>query len=170
MENPTAGRRPILGSQAGISLIEVILVMVLLGLLAALAVPRFPSPPRAGAAARRLVFDLQYAKELATRSQTMSGIYFVSGTEYRVFQNNDINQPTRDPLAGGDFVVTMSNQFSGVTITQFFAGNTIKFDSLGTPLDGADAPLGAPGTITLSFDGKTWTVTVQPNTGKVTMS
>jgi prepilin-type N-terminal cleavage/methylation domain-containing protein len=151
----------------GFSLIEVVLVIILVGFLAAVMIPRFPNFPIAGGVARRLVSDIRYAKELAMRLQTNSGVYFVSTTEYRVFQNNDTTDLAKDPVTGTNFVVTMDGHQAGVTISQGLAGNVVKFNALGSPLDGADAPLAAAATITVSGPGGPRSVTVEPNTGKV---
>ncbi|MDZ4340165.1 MAG: type II secretion system protein [candidate division NC10 bacterium] len=156
--------------EAGFTLIEMVLVILLLGFIAAVVIPRFPRHPKAGLAARRLVSDIRYAKELSMRLQTMSGVYFISSTEYRVFQNNDINTAAKDPHTGTDFVVTLDGQLSGVTITQGLSGSTLKFNSLGTPLDGADTPLAAAATITVTDGAIPQTVTIEPNTGRVTGS
>jgi type II secretory pathway pseudopilin PulG len=147
-----------------------VLTIILVGIIAAVVIPRFPEYPKAGAAARRLVSDIRYAKELAIKQQTNCGVYFISTTSYRIFQNNDTGTAAKDPVTGQDFVVTLSGEFSGVTVSQSFAGNTLKFNALGTPLDGNDAALGAAGTITVSGAGGPRTVTVEPNTGKVTGS
>ncbi len=163
-------RRSQRAREKGFSLTEIILLLILVGIIAALAIPRFVYP-KAGAAARRLSSDIQYAKELAIRQQTMSGVFFIDPTSYRVFENDDTSDAAVDPVGGGDLEVTMSGHFSGVTLSQSFTGNTLKFNSLGTPLDGNDVPITPPvNTITVTFDGETRTVTVEPNTGKVTVS
>jgi prepilin-type N-terminal cleavage/methylation domain-containing protein len=154
----------------GFSAIELVLVMILVGIIAAIMIPRFPTMPKTGAAATRLTRDIRYAKELANRLQTMSGIYFIDSTSYRVFQDNDTNTATIDPVTGKGFVVTLSGKFSGVTLSQSFANNTLKFNALGTPLDGTDTPLAAASTITVSGTGGDRSVTVEPNTGMVSES
>lgn len=135
-----------------------------------MAIARFPSLPKTAPAAEKLASDIQYAKELALRLQTMSGVYFLNDTSYRVFQDNDTNKATIDPVTGGAFEVTLSGHLSGVTLGQAFSGDTIKFDALGTPFDGSDAPLDSAGTITVTFGSENKTITIEPNTGKVSVS
>lgn len=157
--------------EGGFTLLEVILVVMLVGIISAVVVLRFPTIPKVGAATRRLVSDIRYAKELAIRLQTKSGIFFISNNSYRIFQNDDTNNATIDPVTGTDMNLTLSGRFSGATLNHNFAGNTLKFDSLGTPLDGNDNPVTAPdNTITVTDPAETRTVTVEPNTGKVTES
>lgn len=153
--------------EGGFTTIEMLLVIILIGLLSAVAIARWPSIPKTGPAARRLARDIQYAKQLANRLQTMCGVYFIDSSSYRIFQDNDTGTATMDPVTGKDFVVTLSGKFSGVTLSQSFANNTLKFNALGTPLDGSDTPLAAAGTITVSGTGGNRSVTVEPNTGKV---
>lgn len=154
----------------GFSVIEVILVTILIGIIAAVAIPRFPTIPKKEVAARRLMTDIRYAKQLANRLQTRCGIYFIDSASYRVFQEDDINNAAINPATGEGFVVTLSGQFSGVTMSANF-GNTLKFDSLGTPLDGSNTPLSKPPPPNVSVSDGTGTVTVrvEPNTGRVYM-
>ena len=158
--------------EAGFTVIEIIIVTILIGVLTALAIPRFPTYPKAGAAARRLLSDIRYAKELSTRLQTMCGIYFISNTQYRVFVNNDTNSAAKDPQTGTNYEVTMSGELSGVTLAQTFTNSILKFNSLGTPLEGSGSgtALGATKSVTVSGSGGPRTVTIEPNTGKVTGS
>ncbi|MFQ5915870.1 MAG: Tfp pilus assembly protein FimT/FimU [Nitrospinota bacterium] len=156
------------GREGGFSLIEVILVIMLVGIISAVAIPRFRTIPKVGAVATRLVSDIRYAKQLANRTQTLCGVYFIDSSSYRVFQNNDTNNAALSPATGTDFVVTLSGSFSGVTVSANF-GDTLKFDSLGTPLDGSDNPLTTPPKKNISVTEGTDKVTirVEPSTGMV---
>lgn len=149
-------------------MIEIVIVVILVGIMSALALPRFVSPS-ASLAARRLAADIQYAKELAIRLQTKSGVFIMDSSTYRVFQG-DVSTAAFDPVTGGNFEVSISGLFSDATLDSNF-GNTLKFDALGTPLDGSDAKLTSPpvNEITITSGGETWTITVEPNTGKVTL-
>ncbi len=64
----------------------------------------------------------------------------------------------------------MTGRFSGVTLSQTFTNSILKFNSLGTPYQGSGSgtALGAAATITVAGTGGDRTVTVEPNTGKVT--
>jgi type II secretory pathway pseudopilin PulG len=154
--------------EGGFSQIEVILVVILVGILAALAIPRFPTIPKKEVAARRLMRDIRYAKQLANRLQTRCGVYFIDSTSYRVFQDDDTNNAAMDPATGKDFVVALAGQLSGVTLSANF-GDTLKFDSLGTPLDGSGNPFTTPPpkNISVSEGPDKVTVRVEPNTGRV---
>jgi prepilin-type N-terminal cleavage/methylation domain-containing protein len=164
--------------EAGFTLIEIIVVTLLIGILALLAIPRFPQYPTAGVAARRLLSDIRYAKELSGRLQDTGGnpccgIYFISSTQYRVFTNNNTSTAAMDPQTGTAMERTMTGKFSGVTLTlSGITGSILKFDSLGTPWEDSGVGNGLDGgeSITVSGPGGPRTVTIEPNTGKVTGS
>lgn len=150
-------------------MIEIVIVVILVGIMSALALPRLVYP-KASLAARRLAADIQYAKELAIRLQKNSGVFFMDSSTYRVFQDDDVSTAAFDPVTGGNFEVSISGFFSDATLDSTF-GNTLQFDALGTPLDGSGAPLTSPpaNEISITSGGETWTITVEPNTGKVTL-
>jgi len=166
--------------EAGFTLIEIIVVIVLIGILALLAIPRFPEVPRAGVAARRLLSDIRYAKELAVRFQNTSGnpccgLFIINSTSYRIFTSDNTSIAVKDPHTGTAMERQMTGKvWAGVTITYptSFSGNILKFNSLGTPYEGSGAgtALGAAKTITVNGPGGPRTVTIEPNTGKVTGS
>ena len=164
------------GREAGFTLIEIILVVMLIGIVSAVAIARFPEFPKTGAVARRLVADIRYAKELANRLQDTGGnpccgIYFISSTQYRVFTNDNTSTAATDPHTGTAMEATMTGRFSGVTLSQTFTNSILKFNSLGTPYQGSGSgtALAAAATITVSGTGGDRPVTVEPNTGKVTV-
>ncbi len=154
--------------ERGFSQLEVIPVVMLVGIIAAIAIPRFPTPPQTGVVTSKLIQDISYAKGLSNRLQTKCGIYFIDSSSYRVFQDDDINNAAINPVTGEDHVVTLSGRFSGVTVGANF-GTTLKFDAIGTPLDGSDIVLTAPPpiNITVASGSETKTVRVEPNTGNV---
>ena len=163
-------RRSDRAHEAGHTLIELMLALILLAVITAVALPRLVNP-KAGPAASQIASDVQYAKELALRLHTICGIYIIDGTSYRVFENNDPNDAATDPLGGEDLEVTMSGFLSGVTLSHDIADGILKFDSLGTPLEGsAGNSLPAVRSITITSGGEIKTITVEPNTGKMSVS
>lgn len=172
-------RRTERSREAGFTIIEIIVVIILIGVLAALAIPRFPTYPTAGVAARRLLSDVRYAKELSVRFQNTGnnpccGLYIINATSYRIFSNDNTSTAVTDPHTGTPMERTMTRKFVGVTVTYptSFSGNILKFNSLGTPYEGSGAgtALGSAKTITVNGSGGPRTVTIEPNTGKVTGS
>jgi MSHA pilin protein MshC len=144
----------------GFTLLELVIVLVILGTLAALAIPRFaPSDNTVAAQAERLARDLRHAQTLAL-SQGRTLVFAIqSATVYRVtFGGSTIT----DPATLQPYQVTLDNN---VTLT----GTDTGFDSLGRPVS-AGGVLGTARVYTLSGSSRTATVTLSPVTGFVTVA
>jgi len=137
----------------GMTLIEVIMVMVIIGILAATLVPKFDftasSKTSVDGAAYVIASDIRYAQEWAMANRTSKAVTFTNGSSTYAF----------NPVSTG---MDPSGQLpSGVTISSNF---TITFNSLGEPITGGD------GSVTVSGGGLTKTIGVVNYTGKVTIS
>ena len=65
--------------QAGFTLIELVMIIVLIGVLAVYTLPKFDySGPQVAAASRKLIEDLRYAQSLAVNTQIRHGVVFSS--------------------------------------------------------------------------------------------
>lgn len=153
LDNPHCRTRV---NQAGFTLIELVIIILIIGILSFFAMPRFDqNGPKVSAVAKKLVEDLRYVQNRAVTTQLghrMAFVNCVAGcTQYQVLQFDPLTglwTPARDTLGGqspannGVFVVDMSREFAGVTLT--LNGTLIGFDSSGTPnagLDGGGAPI-----------------------------
>lgn len=140
--------------QSGISLIEVIMVMVIVAILAAVAIPRvgFDTSPRASVegGAYMIASDIRYAQECAMANRLSKSIAFVSGQSIYTFPATDPSTSNLDPSGRLPSGVTV-----GTTIT-------ITFNSLGEPTTGAAS-------VTVSGGGGTKTISVANYTGKVSV-
>ncbi|MDI6762669.1 MAG: prepilin-type N-terminal cleavage/methylation domain-containing protein [Thermodesulfobacteriota bacterium] len=135
----------------GISLIEVILVLVIIAILAAVVIPRagFDVSPRASVegAAYMIASDIRYAQECAMANRVSKEIRFTSNSNsYSFFPTSSF-----DP----------SGQLQGATI-----GTTVifTFNSLGEPTTSAGW------TVTVSTGGVSKTISVANYTGKVSIN
>jgi prepilin-type N-terminal cleavage/methylation domain-containing protein len=162
-------------NRGGYTLVEMVITMVIVGVLAFVFIPRsYVDNSRAGAAGRKLLADLRYAQQLSTTTQLRSGIVILAGS-YSVFTNNTSASTATDPLTGNPFIVNMTGNFAGVTLTAPGINNgIIRFDSLGIPyqgLDGGQTLLGAAETINI-FSGAALikTITIQPTTGQIAIN
>jgi len=151
---------PIARSERGFSLIELVIVLVMLGILAAYALPRWaPADTTVASQAERLARDLRHAQTIAM-NQGRSLVFDIQApAAYRVTSSGT---PITDPATLQDFQVTLD---SGVTV----AGTDTDFDSLGRPT-GSGILLTAPRVFTLSGTSRTATVTLSAVTGFVSVS
>jgi type II secretory pathway pseudopilin PulG len=136
------------------TLIEVILVMIIIGILAATVIPRFDfgtsSKASVDGAAYMIASDIRYTQEFAMANRVSKTVTFTNGSSVYTFS----------PVSTG---MDPSGQLSGATI-----GTTIQFtfNSLGEPTTSS------PGVwaVTVSAGGVTRTITVLQYTGKVNIS
>jgi type IV fimbrial biogenesis protein FimT len=160
----------------GFTLVEVIIVVVIISIAAMMAVPMFSSAGsmQISSAANIIAADLEYAKSMAiTRGQNYSVVFDVTAESYKIVDQsgNVVSHPVKK---GFDYVVDFKNEGRlnrvNISSVQFDPGasNTITFDYFGSPYS-VTGPLDS-GNITISADGATTTITVEPVTGYITIS
>jgi len=136
----------------GFTLIEVIMVMVIIGILAATVIPRFDFATSSRASvdggAYMIASDIRYAQEFAMANRVSKSVIFTSGSSVYTFNPTGNLDPSGQLPSG----VTISNNF------------TITFNSLGEPTTGGG------GFVTVSGGGQTKTISVVNYTGKVNIS
>jgi prepilin-type N-terminal cleavage/methylation domain-containing protein len=151
--------------ERGFTAIELILVIVILGILAAIAYPRFQGLPgiRVSAAAQEIAGVIRYAQSQAISTAYNYKVYFYAGTNsysvYQVNRSSGAETIISNPLKAGNYPVALNTDYPGVTIG---ADYTVEFDYLGAP-DGG-------GSVTISGGGTSMTISVLANTGRVTAS
>jgi MSHA pilin protein MshA len=141
----------------GMTLIEVIVVMVIIGILAATVLPKIDfggtsSTASAGGAAYMIASDIRYTQECAMASLVSKSISFTSGQSVYTFPATIPSTSSLDPTGRLPSGVTI-----GTTIT-------FTFNSLGEPTAGGGS------SFTVSTGGITRTITVTQYTGKVSIS
>jgi prepilin-type N-terminal cleavage/methylation domain-containing protein len=151
--------------ERGFTAIELILVIVILGILAAIAYPRFQGLPgiRVSAAAQEIAGVIRYAQSQAISTAYNYKVYFYASTNsysvYQVNRSSGAETIISNPLKAGNYPVALNTDYPGVTIG---ADYTVEFDYLGAP-DGG-------GSVTISGGGTSMTISVLANTGRVTAS
>jgi prepilin-type N-terminal cleavage/methylation domain-containing protein len=139
---------------AGITFIEVIVVMMIIGILAAIVVPKLGLPTTTstasvGGAAYMVASDIRYAQEFAMANRVSKSVIFSTATPtvYTFSPTNTLDSSGRLP--------------SGVTINNNY---TVTFNSLGEPTTGG------AGSVTVIGGGLTKTIGVVNYTGKVNIT
>jgi prepilin-type N-terminal cleavage/methylation domain-containing protein len=141
----------------GFTLIEVIAVMIIIGILAAIMLPRIDfggtsSKASVAGAANMVASDIRYTQECAMANRVSKSIAFTSGQNSYTFPATIPSTSSLDPSGRLPSGVT-----TGTTIT-------FTFNSLGEPTGGGGS------SVTVSAGGITGTITVTQYTGKVSIS
>ncbi len=163
--------------QAGFSLIEIIVVLIIVGILAFVAMPRAPDQNQLKFRfqVHQLQADIQYVRAHALNNQIETQL---------TFTNNTYSANTYSATAGSKALTLPSAPFgqadrsiitlpAGVTLSSGIQDNILTFNTSGQPEEGAIPalmPAGNNVTITLNSQGQTKMVTVSGQTGLVTVS
>jgi type II secretion system protein H len=170
----------------GFTLIEIIIVMVIIGIAAMIAVPMFSGAAdmQVRAAANRIAADLDYAKGLAVTYQKPYCVVFNTSSEsYEVQEYNtgsNAFETIDNPLnTARQYTIDLAsdNNFNRVDIYSVNfdsdATDAVTFDYLGSPYHGKSTDSAnalSTGQITLKAEQFTITVDVEPVTGYVTIT
>jgi prepilin-type N-terminal cleavage/methylation domain-containing protein len=164
------------GRRRAFTLIELIIVVLILGIVAAIFVPAAGAnlhSSRLKMAANVLAADIDFcASECIAHPGDMRGIQFNTTTnQYTVEDlatNIAISHPADSQPYINDFATGRNLQLAGVTVTSTMMGTTalslLTFDAYGRPLITSNF------VITLSYNGSTMTVTVAKNTGDISIT
>ena len=138
----------------GMTLIEVIVVMIVIGILAAIVIPRFDFTTSSRASADGAVYmiasDIRYVQECAMANRVSKSITFTLNQNFYTFPATVPSTSSLDPSGRLPSGVTI-----GTTVT-------FTFNSLGEPTTSAGW--------TVTVSGSTKTITVANYTGKVSIS
>lgn len=148
----------------GFTLIELIMVMVVLSVLAALASMRMPGDGiNVGAQAEQLASDIRYTQSMAMSRGQRFRVNFTSST-YQI--TNDAGVAQVHPGTGQTAAVALGSAvLSGYNPP--LTNSYLAFNSLGVPYTDTTIALAALATLTLTSGGEAITVRVAPQTGRV---
>lgn len=182
------GSRP--AAQKGFTLIETIMVIVIIGILTALTIPRFNAfyGIKLKGALKKTVSDLRYIQQLSIFRHTDTRVEFdAAANSYQTCYCNESdgicttgacgsNNWTyiTDPFSRGNLQTYFNTdpQYRGIDITNtnflnVGRGSALRFNWEGIPQDDNRANLASEGSVSFSYQGNTETIYVTPNTGRV---
>jgi len=165
-------KRFIIPGIKGFTLIEVVMVIVIMGILAGLAIPRLNSfyTIKLSSAVKKTVSDIRYIQRKAVTDSTNCRLVFNAATDVYTGQEerprgSNTWVSVNDPFTGQALSVNFRTepQYSGIDISgvDFSGSTTLQFSWQGIPR--------APGSLTLSYKGESSILTIANNTGYVSV-
>ena len=161
-----------LRQQTGFSLVELIIVIIILGILSATALPRFFRP--ADFEARFVVDDLKLALQYAQKRAVNGGCQTevrISATGFTLWSDSTCDgtpatflTAVSHPSDGGPFAVTFP---SSVTLIAPAPPLDLRFTTFGTITDSANALIAAPLTIQIQQANVVRSIIVNGSTGVI---
>ena len=143
--------------RSGLSLLDIVVSVLIIGVLAASAGPRFAGTLefyRTQTAAERIQIDLNLAREFAISTSSTVLVQFSPATDnYSIPTMSHLDSPSLP------YAVEIDAAYDAEIVSALLGGDSaIQFDLYGQPDSG--------GTITVQSGGTLQTVTVDPDTGR----
>jgi prepilin-type N-terminal cleavage/methylation domain-containing protein len=152
----------------GFTMVEVVIVVVIIGIAALIAVPMMSSAAslQIRSAANMIAADIEYTKSMAiSRGQKYSVVFDKSADSYKIVGPDGTTTIDHPVKKGFKYIVNFQNESKlnqvDITNADFGGSQTVTFDCLGSPDNG--------GSVVLQADGTTKTVTVEPVTGFISI-
>ncbi|NOY77763.1 MAG: prepilin-type N-terminal cleavage/methylation domain-containing protein [Calditrichaeota bacterium] len=152
----------------GFTFIEVVVVITILGILAAVAIVTLSTSSsdfQLNAAARKIISDVQYAQDLSMTTGNRVQVKFeIANNRYSLLWADD--SPVPNIMGSGNFVVSLgSGAFRNVEITDTeLTGGILKFDTIGEPFSNAALIFSATLIVELNHQKQIY---ITPYTGKL---
>jgi MSHA pilin protein MshC len=159
-----------------LSLVELVMVMVIIGILAVVAIPRVEVfyNIKFHAAAKKLVSDIRYAQNIAISKHVNITVAFTPASDsYSVIYTAN-STSLRDPFTHSSMVTDYRTdaQYAGIDIlanVSFGGTPSLRFDWQGIPEDANGNNITVTGNVVLRYhDFDDITISVTPQTARIT--
>jgi prepilin-type N-terminal cleavage/methylation domain-containing protein len=162
-------------ARGGFTLIEILCVVFIFSIAAAIVIAGIGSQGdlQAQSAAREVMADLLYAQNQAIATQQNVYVYFnTAGKTYYLYK--PWGTTLTNPISEHAYSTSWSAASWTVSSVNFGGSPAVYFDSLGEPWScdntGSNgALLSSTGTVQITSDGKSMTISIQPSTGDMTV-
>jgi MSHA pilin protein MshC len=152
--------------QRGFTLIELVMIIVILGILSAVAYERWPVGMEEAAAAKEFKRAVRYAQHKAmTRQFTTNAVAW--GLTVNANSSYTVQRIGGGEQAEPEYVNRCLNSDNPPPCAIPLTVGSIYFNGLGEPLDAAGSPIAAAMIFTVGAAPNAHTVTVSPATGYV---
>ena len=146
----------------GFTLIEVITILVILGILAVVIVPKALRPSMAGPRASEIAAQLRYLHLRAMKENLLPWGMKCDGTNYWAFNGTDPDAAAARNLLPGEVGTSVALASKSMGMSSF----TVIFDQNGIPYaPNAATKLASPLAVTVTEGGGNATITITPETG-----
>lgn len=156
--------------QAGLTIIEFIVVILVLTIIVAYSASRWSSGTNPNAQAQQLAAEIRYTQSLAmTHNQTYFIIFFINNT-YSITNSTGI--VAANSVTGNTTATSLGPGMTfGSLSSNISANRLIAFDDFGVPYTDATATIAltTTATIPITSGNSTRTIQVNPATGLVTV-
>lgn len=157
-------------NERGVTLMELVIVVVVIGLMSALAVPSFlnyTSKLQAKTTARDMVSTLRLARSKAISERAQYGVFFDVGNRQYTFFKDKVNPASflYEPGVGNDSLISQITLDRDVNYgANSFANTTVVFTTSGGASSSGDL------TVTPASGGFTYNINVLASTGRVKLT
>ena len=156
-----------LRQQNGFTIIELLVVIVIIAVISALAVPRFITSPNLDAQTQQILGDLRYAQMLAITHGQRFRVNFTLPSTYGI--TNLAGTAVTNPSTNTS-TITLA---SGITISGLtnLPNNLVAFDERGIPYSNSTATtaLSANATIIVTRNAQSRTIVITQQTGSMSV-
>ncbi|MGN6507114.1 MAG: GspH/FimT family pseudopilin [Tepidisphaeraceae bacterium] len=167
-------------NRAGFTLVELLIVVVIIGIMAAAVVPTVSADAdlKLAGATRALMADLAYARLRAIQSQTRQFVQFSTQQYALLHAAGATVVATSHPVNGGDYTLPFGQGvLADVSLDRVnIEGlSTIGFDALGSPAsynpnNQQFTTITTIATIRLQSGGQFMTISIEPYTGEMSVT